>query len=142
MSNHFKWDGLDELKAWLRNLPQDLVSEANFIVNGAANEAARRIVDRYASGKVGDLKDKVSVKPMRSAPGGRFGVGVVVISASNIAFLYENGSEVRHTGLGYNRGRMPATHVVVQEVTAKRREMYRKLASMLERKGLRVSGTA
>lgn len=141
MSNHLRWDGLDELKQWLRNLPQDLTEEANFIVNAAANEAARRIVDRYPSGKDADLKDRVSVKPMRTAPGGRFGVGVVVISASKIAFIYENGTEVRHTALGYNRGRVPPHHVVVQEVTAKRREMYRKLTAMLERKGLRVSGT-
>lgn len=140
MSNHFEWSGLDELKTWLRNLPADLTDEARDIVFGAADSAARRIVDRYPSGEKEDLKNKVTVKPMRAAPGGRFGVGFIVISASNIAAIYENGSQVRHTGSGANRGKMPASHVVVQETTNKRREMYGKLRSLLERKGLKVTG--
>lgn len=140
MSNHFEWNGLEELKAWLRELPAHLTDEANGIVNGAAQEAARRISDRYAD-VTGDLRDKVTVKPMRAAPGGKFGIGVVVISGSNIANIYENGTQVRHTAFGANRGKMPAKHVVVQEVTSKRREMYAKLQAMLERNSLITSGT-
>jgi hypothetical protein len=141
MSNRFEWSGLEDFKAWLRKLPDNLTGEASFIVNGAANEAARRIVDRYASGPTGDLKEKVTVKPMRNAPGGKFGIGVVVISSSNIANIYENGTQVRHNAFGANRGRMPAKHVVVQEVTSHRRQMYQKLFDLLERNGMRVSGT-
>lgn len=140
MSNHFKWDGLDELRQWLRELPKNLTADATGIVYGAANEAARRIVDRYGTVS-GELKDGVSVKPMRAAPGGQFGVGVIVVSKSDLAHLFENGTQVRHTRLGANRGKIVAQHVVVQEVTEKRREMYRKLAAMMERNNLKVSGS-
>jgi hypothetical protein len=136
-----QWSGLEELKAWLRDLPEHLTDEASSIINAAANESARRIVDLYPTTVTGNLKDGVEVKTMKSAPGGRFGIGVVVRSTAKIALIYENGTQVRHTGLGYNRGSMPAQHVLVKVVTERRRRMYEELKALMVENGLKVSGT-
>jgi hypothetical protein len=70
----------------------------------------------------------------------RFFAGRRIVSKSPLAFIYENGTQVRHTELGYNRGRMPPAHVFVPAMIRHRKRMYELLREMLKRKGLKVTG--
>jgi hypothetical protein len=132
-------NGLEELKEWLRKLPDNLVGEATGIITTAANDAATAVIDRYPEVE-GNLKGGVVVQPMRSRPGDRGGIGLVLRSKSSHAHLYEYGTQVRHTKLGWNRGRMPGKAVVTQEASKHRRKMYEQLTAMLVRMGFKVSG--
>lgn len=136
MSARVVLTGFEELRAALRQLPSELTEEATFIVKAAAEEAARRIVDRYPTVE-GNLKDGVKVRDLSV---GKFGVGKQVRSTARHAHLYEYGTQVRHTDLGYNRGSMPARPVFVEEVVRKRRQMYERLIQMMQKHGLTVTG--
>jgi hypothetical protein len=54
--------------------------------------------------------------------------------------MFENGTMVRHTRIGANRGAMPPGHVFVPTAIRHRAAMYRNLRDMLEREGLLVTG--
>ena len=139
-NNRIRWDGLEELRKELRNLPADLAAEAEGIVLDEAEGAQRDVAANYAkhrrSGRLA-----AGLQLMRSAAG-RFGVGAVLINRNPLAWIFENGSQARHTSIGANRGSMPAAHAFIPPVIRHRRSMYRRLADMLERHGLRVTGRA
>lgn len=135
--NRFTWRGLEELKAQLRALPAELVVEGGHIVEGRGNGAAATIKAGYPD-RTGDLRDKLEVAYTVS----RFGARSIVRNTSKHALEFENGSEVRHTAIGANRGRMPPNHLFTQTIIRARRAMYSDLADLLERKGLRVTGNA
>lgn len=140
MATRFVFSGLDELRAALRALPADLTGEAGHIIEGEANGAAVAIRTGYgAHRRSGNLQDHVTVT---QRPAGQFGAAAVVKSAARHAWLFENGSQARHTEIGANRGSMPPGHVFVPAMIRARRVMYEKLAGLLERHGLRVSGHA
>lgn len=134
--NRIAYDGLEELKKSLRDLPEELHGEAEKIVEGEANAAALVVRQKYGlvSGK---LVTGVVVEKVERT---RFFAGRRVVSKSPLAFIYENGTQVRHTELGYNRGRMPPKHVFVPAMIRARKTMYEKLRDMLKRKGLKVIG--
>lgn len=136
--NRIRFDGLDELKQALRQLPAELTAEASGIVDGAANEAMREIVDKYPT-RTGNLKDGVTVTHFEGA---RFSAGAIVKNTAKHAFIFEHGTQARHTDLGANRGSMPPGHVFVPIVIRKRRAMYERLKTLLVSKGLVVSGDA
>jgi hypothetical protein len=136
-NNRFTWPGLEELKAQLRALPAELVVEGGHIVEGRGNGAAATIKGGYPD-RTGDLRDKVRVEHTASA----FGAVSIVRNTSRHAAAFENGSELRHTAIGANRGRMPPNHLFTQTMIRARRAMYDDLADLLERKGLRVTGRA
>lgn len=131
----FEIEGLEALKAELRALPQDLTGEASHIIEGKGNAAVLEIRRRYpvVSGK---LRDRVTVEFSREA----VSAGAKVESRAPHAYMFEYGTEARHTALGLNRGRMPPSHVFGQEMGQIRREMYGDLRDLLERYGLRVTG--
>jgi hypothetical protein len=133
-----KWSGLDELIADLRHLPADLALEASGIVVSAGNDAAQAIRDAYPE-RTGDLKNHVIVVPIDL---GSFGAGVAVKNTSKLAYIFENGTQARHTSIGANRGSMPPGHVFVPRIIRYRRAMYDALKDLLVRHGLRVSGDA
>ena len=137
--NRIVFDGLDELRAQLRNLPAHLTDEANEIVSQTMEDAQREIVARYPSGPSGNLKRLVSI--VRTA-GGKFVAGGVLRNRAPHAYLYEHGTQTRQTALGYNRGKMPPKPTFIPIVIRKRREMYTKLKAMLGGEGFTVTGDA
>jgi hypothetical protein len=137
-NNRLVWDGLAELRAQLRSLPRELAGEASDIVTGAADGAKSDIVAAYPE-RTGNLRDHVIVS---KAPAGIYGAGAVVKSTAKHAWMFENGTQARHTALGANRGSMPPGHVFIPAVIRRRRAMYADLKALLVRHGLRVSGDA
>jgi hypothetical protein len=139
-NNRIVFEGLDELRAALRQLPSDLAGEASNIVVGIANAAALNMRTLYGDHRVsGELQEKVVVERLEV---GKVAAGMVVKSASKLAGIFENGTQARHTALGANRGSMPPGHVVIPTAIAARRRMYEQLKDMLVRHGLEVSGDA
>lgn len=138
-NNRLRFEGLEELRASLRRLPVDLRDDAEEIVYDSANEAADDIRSGYASHRrSGELADKVEVVKLTSS--GTAFAGSIVQNKSKLAFIFENGTQARHTAIGANRGSMPAAHVFVPAVIKRRREMYERLREMMRGHGLKVTG--
>lgn len=134
--NRLAFDGLEELKKSLRDLPKELHGEAEHIIEGEANAAALEVRSKY--GQVsGKLVQGVQVEVVQRT---QYFAGRRVVSKSPLAFIVENGTQVRHTELGYNRGRMPPLHAFVPVMIRRRKVMYEKMRDLLRRKGLKVSG--
>lgn len=137
-NNRLFFEGLEDLKKALADLPDTATAEAGNIVEAAANAAAADIKEGYPS-RTGDLRDHVTVGPMDQ---GRYGAGWIVRNTSKLAWIFEHGTQARHTALGANRGAMPPGHVFVPAVQRRRRVMYEQLKRMLTQLGLEVSGDA
>lgn len=137
MSVHLTWAGLTELREALRRLPEDLTGEASHLVEASTNAAAVAIKGGYPA-RTGNLRDHVSTEFSRT------GLSVVgrVKSTSPHAYIFENGTQARHTAIGANRGAMPPGHVFLPAVIRERRRMYADLTDLLERHGLLVTGDA
>lgn len=138
MSSSLKFEGLDELRKQLQNLPGELTSEASNEVQGAANGAASEMKRSYPVHE-GKLRDGVSVQPVNA---GRFGAGVIVKNTAKHAVIFENGTQVRQNRAGANRGAMPPGHVFVPAAIRARRLMYERLKAMVARAGFRVTSDA
>ncbi len=124
-------EGLDDLREALRNLPSDLAAEASAIVVAAAEGAKS---DMHYPGELGN---HVSVSTVNE---GAYGAGAVVRNASKLAYIFENGTQARHTSIGANRGAMPPGHVFIPAVIRRRARMWGALKALLERHGLTVTG--
>jgi hypothetical protein len=135
-NNRLKFDGLQELKKSLRELPVLLHGEAENEVDAEANQAALEIRQAYKI-RSGKLVEGVVVERVERS---RFFAGRRVVSKSPLAMIYENGTQVRHTDLGYNRGRMPPAHVFIPAMIRHRKEMYDRLRDLMRRHGLKVIG--
>lgn len=138
-NNRIVWEGLEELKAALRTLPADLAAEASGIVTGRAERAKQDIETSYPE-RTGDLRNHLTLG--RGVKVGRFGASTILKNNSKHAWLFENGSQARHTAIGANRGSMPAGHIFIPIVMRQRRAMYEDLKTLLVRHGLQVSGDA
>ncbi len=136
MSNRLVFDGLEELRAQLRTLPADLAAEASVPVHEAAEGAKSAIFNAYPD-RTGDLRDHLVLE---ERPTGPFGAAVIVKNTSKLAWIFENGSQARHTALGANRGSMPPGHVFLPNIIRKRRTMYEQLKALLVSHGLIVQG--
>lgn len=136
MSSRIVWNGLAELREALRNLPAELTAEASHIVDGVANAAAADIKEGYPA-RTGNLRDHVFVSHRDK---GRFAAGAVVKNTAKHAWIFENGTQARHTDIGSDRGSMPPGHVFIPAVIKRRRIMYQQLRALLERHGLKVLG--
>jgi len=138
--NRFTIEGLDAFKAQLRALPHELRAEGAGIVFEEGNGAVDDIKEHYAR-RSGELADDVSLQVTSS---GAFGASVKVKSASPIAWMYENGTQLRHTvKTGASRGVMkpaPPARAFVPVMVRRRRRMRERLADLLQRHGLRVTG--
>jgi hypothetical protein len=136
MSTRLEILGLDELKAALRALPATMTSQATPIVIGAAQAARADIAGQYPQ-VTGNLKQGVRVE-LKSA--NKDGVVAIVKSTARHAWIYEHGTQARHTKLGASRGVMPAppTPVFIPTMIRARRAMYAQLGALLEAQGLTV----
>jgi len=139
----FTFTGMDEFKAELKRLPDDLIAEANTIVVEAANAAAAEAKQIYATyphkgepGTMNDLISKVRVD-VETEP---YRVRARLVSASGYANMFEVGTEIRRTRHGWIRGVIEPLHAVIPTCMRHRREMYAKLADLLVKAGLRVTG--
>ena len=138
--NRVVWSGLEELKAALRQMPAALAQEGSAIVYAHARSAQQDIVAGYPS-VTGRLRGGVRVTLEANA---RFGAGAVLKSAAPHAHLYEFGTKRRQTKRGWNRGVMPKAPLdkqAIPKIIRWRVRMYSQLAAMLERHGLKVSGS-
>lgn len=139
MSATVELRGLDELRAVLRRLPQELTQEAQAIVVSHAEFAAREVQGGYPTGPTGNLKRRVTTEVNTS----RFSAGARVRSRAPHAALFERGTKRRTTTDGRNRGAMPAapdSARMVPKAIRHRRRMMGALMAMVERHGLVVSG--
>jgi hypothetical protein len=136
-NNRLVFEGLDELRAALRNLPTHLAAEASRPVMAAANAAAATIKAGYPV-RTGKLRDGLTVETI-DAP---FQAGAIVKNRARHAAIFEYGTQARHTAIGANRGAMPPGHVFVPAIVRNRRRMYEELKGLLERNGLQVTGDA
>ena len=134
-NNRLRLDGLEELRAALRDLPKALQAEAEEIVFESANEAADDLRAGYAGH--GDLADQVEVQQLK---GGSAFAGSIVTNKSKLAYIFENGTQVRHTSIGANRGLIRPMHVFIPAVIKRRAEMYDRLRVMLQDHGMKVVG--
>ena len=138
MSFRLTLEGLDELRAALRQLPEALATEASDIVSAHANAAERDIVGGYPQGSTGNLRNRVTIEHDRT----KVSVSARVRSRSPHAHLFEDGTARRQTTKGYNRGRMPVApqdQSMIPKAIRWRARMYARLAAMLEREGFEVS---
>jgi hypothetical protein len=130
--------GLEELRAALRSLPDDLADEAGAIVQAHAEEAARQMDAKYAEHEwTGKLRNSLSV----SGEGQRYGARWVVKNSDRKAWWAENGTQIRKTSKGVNRGAMPPIHAFVPIAIRQRRAMVEGLKSVVRRAGFVVSDT-
>lgn len=137
MSAVMRLDGLLELKEALQHLTPELQAESQAIVYANADKAAEEIRAAYPR-RTGNLKDHVYV----SKRGSTISTTATVKNTAHHAWLFENGSQARHTDLGANRGSMPPGHVFIPIMIRRRRIMYQILKDLVASKGLTVSGDA
>lgn len=142
MSASVKLEGLDELRAELRQLPETLKSEAASIVLEAAESCKRETQAAYPS-RTGNLRRGVT---MNVDANNRAGVSARVKSGAHHAHLYDRQtpSNVRKTNSGANRGRMPAApeaQRMIPIAIRARRRMVMQLIDMVQRQGLEVTSS-
>lgn len=136
MSARVKFVGLDELRAALQRLPDELKADALALVINTAEEAASTIRSSYEASRVsGNLARGVKTS---NIPAGRFGAAVAVRSTARHAFIFENGTQTRKTQLGANRGAMPPGRVFIPIMIRHRRMLNELLVDLVERAGFKV----
>jgi len=135
-NNRFVWTGLEELKQELQQLAPALVGEASGIVDNAGEYAKSAVIQGYPL-RTGDLRNHVVLTHFDA---GKFGAAVILKNTAKHAWLFENGSEARHTDLGADRGSMPPGHVFIPTVMRWRRWMWTELRALVERHGVTVTG--
>jgi len=137
------FEGLEALKANLRELPAVLAEEGGQIVRAHAEAAERAVVAAYPE-VTGNLKGHVVLEEGTKAS--QFGASLVLKSTAKHAYLFEVGTAARQTDLGYDRGAVekavPPGRVFVPIVIRERRAMEEELAELVERQGLEVRHAA
>jgi hypothetical protein len=116
--------GLKELARALDQMPKALADQSSALVRQTAVETASELRQELAQGPTGNLKRGVRLKQ-------RDPLVWQVISGANIAFINEEGTKVRKTRTGANRGISPPSKVVARVAGRKRREMNRGLERVL-----------
>lgn len=141
-NNRLRLDGMAELKQALRNLPRHLTDEASRIVEDTAQGMQGEVVAEYKSKVKQEVTGNLVNGVVISRQSGGFTTGAVVKNRSPHAYIFEHGTQVRQTALGYNRGRMPPGRVFVPIAIRRRRQMVDELIAMVEREGFVVRGNA
>lgn len=140
MSVKVTWTGLTEFKQALRNLPEDLATEAEDIVVRHAEQAGQETEAGYPTGPTGNLKRGVSVTKDTSRQ--KLAVVATVKSRARHAHIFEKGTGPRVTRTGASRGRMPAApeaQQMIPKVQRARRRMIDALVALVRRAGFEVS---
>jgi len=136
VSNVLTIEGLAELREELQRLPAELTADASGIIEGAADAAETDIEAAYPE-RSGNLRKGVGVTRTRA---GEFAAAAVVFNRAKHAYIFELGTQARHTDIGANRGSMPPGRVFIQRTMRHRAGMYGDLKQMVEAHGLEVSG--
>lgn len=140
MSVTLHWDGLEEFKANLDQLPDRLTAEADQMVDAAANGAVADIKKGYPR-RTGNLQGHVFVSRLDK---GKTTAARIVKNTAPLAFIFEHGTQARHyitiNGKKHETGKMPPGHVFVPAVIRRRRAMNVELKALLQKHGLVVSG--
>lgn len=145
---HLKFDGIQALSEALRGLPAELRDEALPIVEDAVDRAESAIRSAYPIGPTKRVKGRLreggslraGLSQEKETSSGAFGARVVLKNTAKHAWLFENGTELRETALGWKRGRMPAGKVFIPIVRRERARMWRALADFVRQKGFTVRG--
>lgn len=148
-NNRLLFEGMDELRAQLHALPEDLATEAEEIVIAHAEGAKREIEAAYPIRATnlhpterrkstwfppGNLHSRVTSVTSRS----RVTTSAIVKSRAPHAFIFEKGTGNRVTNRGWNRGRMPAApdaQRMIPKVIRWRRRMVDALKELVLRHG-------
>jgi hypothetical protein len=132
--------GLDEFRLLLMALPDHLAELAGHIVQDEAEQARATIVAAYtAVRKTGNLARGVKLVAQAA---GRYGAAYQVRSTARHAWLYEHGSQARHSGTHAALGAMPPNPILIQTAVRRRASMYQRLSDMVEREGFTVTRAA
>lgn len=131
------WDGMEEFKAALRELPDKLSKPGGDIVIAKAEEAAEDVRAHYAAAAVtGNLEKHVRVEVLsRDA-----GAAAVVKSTAKHAYIYEHGTQIRKNKAGKYLGAMPPANVFVPTMIRARGDMVEELKDLMRDNGLEVRG--
>jgi hypothetical protein len=154
MGVEIKWEGLDELRTALRNLPEDLATQAASVVRAAADQAAMETRIAYPVRQTGlypgptrksswfppgVLRGRVTVEDKS----GQFSAKFKARSLAPHANLYENGGKfVRRNKKGANRGQMPAAPIedrMIPKVIRIRARMVQQLIEIVKAAGFEVT---
>jgi Bacteriophage HK97-gp10, putative tail-component len=131
-----EWEGLTQLEADLRTLPENLRMEAATITRQAAEDAAATMAALYPK-RTGTLATSLQVSESEPGP---YAIRAMVTNTARYAYLFDIGTQARHSAIGANRGSMPAGNVFIPTMIRARRAMYAALKDVLSRAGLIVSG--
>jgi hypothetical protein len=134
-NNRLTLTGMAGFREAMRNLPAHLVDEASAIVTSHAESARSKIVASYPHVS-GNLKSHVQVDIAVS----KGGVVGRVRNTAKHAYIFENGTQIRKTAAGANRGAMPPQHVFVPAAIRAREAMVNQLIAMVRDEGLVVTG--
>ena len=134
MPSTLRIDGLTQLQAALRALPDHLVSEAAVIVTAQAETASDLIGAAYPT-RTGRLRRGLQVQ----AYGNRASATAVVRSRAPHAHLYEFGTGARRWANGKQTGTMPAARVFIPIAIQRRKIMLAALVDLVRRAGLDVT---
>lgn len=138
MASRLTMDGLDELRAELRGIPEKLTTRAGDIVVSHASAAKMEIELGYPVGPTGNLRRRVSLSRTQSKVSAR----AKLTSRAPHAHLVEDGTNVRRTRKGWNRGRMPQAPDVqrmIPKAIRARRRMVDELVVMVKDAGFEVT---
>lgn len=138
MANSVVWNGLDEYRAQLKQLPEACTKEAANVVEAGVNSAYVTISGVYGAHRhTGTLQKRLKIEPLKQKR--QLTTGLVLKSGSPIAWLFDNGSQARHHASGKSTGTMwgktPPTHIFVKTIIAARRKITDALKAMVLRNG-------
>ena len=127
-----EWRGLKDLQAELRAMPAECQGEALKIIEGHVNAAYVTIKRVYeAHVLTGTLSKRLTISTAK--------LGLVLRSGSPLAWLFDNGSKVRHyitvNGKKHVLGKMRAYHIFSRTVGFAKRRVRQDLKDMLLRRG-------
>jgi hypothetical protein len=126
-------EGLEEFRLFLVALPTELMNQADIIVGGAANDARDDLAAAYPI----DTKLASGLIVRGSAANGI--ASRLLTNTLTESVYYEYGTELRHTTLGFNRGKEPPHPVFWPIVNRRRLEMYRELIALVVTNGFDVN---
>jgi hypothetical protein len=134
----FEWTGVKELIEQFATLAPDLTTASTPIVELAARVAKDTIYTGYPT-RTGNLKKGLTLTEVNESTR----VACTVINKAPHAWLYERGSETRHSATHDNLGRMPPNPLFSSTMMRTRRALYTALVPHLaEQFGLKIDGTA
>lgn len=138
MAVSVRYDGFEELRRFLEELPETAKDTIGGIVRRTVDAVEADLVAVYPPGEM-----RAAVRSYFVPTGGAIGWQGVVLSPTPQAHWWEYGTVVRATQQGWNRGSEPAhpDQGLVSIAIRHRAEMYTDLFAYLEALGFTVTGT-